>query len=563
MYKLNYQRRIQLSFLMFIFLPIVAVSTVSYVLINDSMVEKVKLSNDNFLNVMTDEINRTIDDISFSSYYVVNDTSFKSLLKKISNTERLSSFEDYETFKQIEDDLTLIASKPLNYNISMYLVNKKNFIITSASDTKTIKWNLEALLEKVNVNKPETMQWLGMFSNPYGSKGEYFIARVIQDPADKQMVSILLISISSAYFEGLVKPIQFGDVALFDADGTRITKNALPNLQNDEPDSSVLRSVIAIQKANWTLVYEASKESLTGPISRTFYTGIAIVFVFFLIFSMSSMYIAKKLYKPIQKLQRVVRQFGMGNLDVRLEVKGKDDIAELGSSLNMMLDQLQQLIYDIEQEQEEKKMMELEALFMQIRPHFLINTLNSIKCSLMLQKDHLHSGVIDSLMSLLRAYLKVNEPVSLREECELLEDYIEIMRIRNEIQISLEVDLESDTEKLMIPKLILQPLIENAIVHGLVDVADARIRVWARKGPSDIQIVIADNGIGAEEEQISTLNHLLKFDDIAQYSSYDRVGLVNVVRRLRLTFGPAANIELSHNMEGGITASIHIPVSKV
>lgn len=123
-----------------------------------------------------------------------------------------------------------------------------------------------------------------------------------------------------------------------------------------------------------------------AQISRTFYSGIGLVLLLFIVFSATSMLIAKRLHSPIMKLQRVVRQFGMGNLDVRLEVKGKDEIAELGQTLNTMLDQLQGLIHDIELEQEQKRVMELEALFMQIRPHFLINTLNSIKCSLILVK---------------------------------------------------------------------------------------------------------------------------------------------------------------------------------
>src|SRR5690606_35533183 len=129
---------------------------------------------------------------------------------------------------------------------------------------------------------------------------------------------------------------------------------------------------------------------------------------------------------------------------------------------------------------EQKRVMELEALFMQIRPHFLINTLNSIKCSLILQEDRLHSGIIDSLMSLLRAYLKVNEPATLQEECKLLGHYVDIMKIRNEIPVELKVDLVPGLEQTVIPKLILQPIIENAIVHGLMDRPDAVITVRAR-----------------------------------------------------------------------------------
>ncbi len=562
MSKLTYHRRMQLSFLLLIFLPVVAVSVISYALIKETMVEKVQLSNDNFMNVIIDEIARTIDDVSFASHFIVSDTNFRSHLKQFAGVERLNSYEDYKTFRQIEEGFSLISSKPLNNSIHMYLVNNKDFVISSGNeDLSILRRNKESLLAKVDMNQPESLQWLGVFKDQESGKGSYYIARVIHDAPNRQVLSVLLIGISTSYFDGLLKPVQFGKSAIFDAEGNQITNGVELSLEQPSSRDSGLRSEITLDKTNWTLVYEASKESLTGQISRTFFTGIIGIIILFIVFSMSSMVIAKRLYTPIQKLQRVVRQFGMGNLDMRLEVKGKDDIAELGHSLNTMLDQLQRLIYDIEQEQEQKKVMELEALFMQIRPHFLINTLNSIKCSLILQEDQLHSGVIDSLMSLLRAYLKVNEPTTLREECKLLRNYIEVMKIRNEIPLQLVVELEPGTEQLIIPKLMLQPLIENAVVHGLVDVPDACITVAARRNQQELIIEIIDNGIGVEEEQLEALNEVLKWEDTEKTSGYSRVGLINVVRRLRLTFGSSATMEIMNNPDGGAKVLIQIPAS--
>lgn len=561
MFKMTYYRRMQLSFLLFIFLPIIAVSVISFGLIKETMVEKLQLTNDNFLNVMIDEIGKTIDDVSFASHFIVNDTSFRKYLKSFADTGRIRSYDDYTNFTQIKEIFSLITSKPLNNNIRMYLVNRERFIISSSTEELTpVTQNLDMLLSKVDLNRPETLQWLGMATDRTTKKSSYYIARVIRDSSEGKYLSVLLIGISESYFEGLLKPVEFGKVALFDAEGQRIAGNAGLSPHESAAQSPKLRSEVTLDKTNWTLVYEASQEAFTGQISRTFYTGIAGVSLFFIIFSISSMFIARRLHRPIQKLQRVVRQFGTGNLDARLEVKGKDDIAELGQTLNTMLDQLQGLIHDIEQEQEQKRVMELEALFMQIRPHFLINTLNSIKCSLILQQDRLHSGIIDSLMSLLRAYLKVNEPATLQEECKLLGHYVDIMKIRNEIPLELTIDLEPGLEQTVIPKLVLQPLIENAIVHGLVDKPDAGIAVRAASGPHGITIEIEDNGCGMEEELRTELNRRLSSDGAEQYSSYKRVGLINVIQRLRLTFDPSASLTLCQNALGGTSAVLYLPV---
>lgn len=562
MLKLTYYRRIQLSFLIFIILPVLTVSVISFVLIKETMVEKLQLSNENLLNVIVKEIGKTVDDVTFASHFIVNDTSFRMYLKNFASTDRIRTYADYVNYKQIKDGFSLITSKPLNNNIRMYLINRKQFVISSAADDPTlVDGSLDHLFDRVDLNKPEALQWLGMVREPDDKNGAYYMARVIRDNAETEYVSVLLISISASYFEGVLKPVEFGKLALFDSAGSRIAGSPDLPLHASHTEASGLRSEVTLDKTDWTLVYGASKEVFTGKISRTFYVGIGGVIFFFIIFLFTSMVFAKRLHSPILKLQRVVRQFVKGNREVRLDVKGKDDIAELGSSLNGMLDQIKQLISDIEQEQEQKRVMELEALFMQIRPHFLMNTLNSIKCSLILQDDHVHSGIIDSLMSLLRAYLKVNEPTTLLEECRLLGHYVDIMKIRNEIPLELQVDLDPGMEQFVIPKLLLQPLVENAIVHGLVDHPKARIRVAAWKTEDQIRIELQDNGDGMEAEHLEKLNAQLQCSDPEQYSSYRRVGLINVVQRLRLTYGPDAAIRLSNRPEGGVTAQLWIPMS--
>jgi sensor histidine kinase YesM len=440
----------------------------------------------------------------------------------------------------------------------MYLVNRQNFVISSGTENLTgVSASVAQLMKRVDLKEPEKLQWLGMADSGLGNRS-YYIARVIFDSREKNYVSVLFVSIADSYFSKLLSPVEFGKVALFDSSGELISGNPELTLDNSESDRDV-RTFRNISKSSWKLVYEASEKEWSGQISRTFYTGLIVVIILFIVFLMTSILIAKRLHSPIHKLQRVVRQFGLGNLDVRLDVKGRDEIAELGHTLNTMLDQLQQLISDIEQEQEQKRVMELEALFMQIRPHFLINTLNSIKCSLILQQDKLHSGIIDSLMSLLRAYLKVNEPTTLEEECKLLIHYVDIMKIRSEIPLKLDIDLEPETKGLIVPKLILQPLVENAIVHGFVDQPSPTIRVSSCQAAGGVMIEIEDNGSGIEEESLGRLNRRLMFDD-NEDGSYQRVGLINVVQRLRLTFGEEATMTISNLQQGGTLVSLYLPL---
>ena len=164
-------------------------------------------------------------------------------------------------------------------------------------------------------------------------------------------------------------------------------------------------------------------------------------------------------------------------------------------------------------------------------------------------------------MSLLRAYLKVNEPATLREECKLLGHYVDIMKIRNEIPLHLEVDLDPETEGLILPKLILQPIVENAIVHGLVDHQTPRIEIRSRSNPDGIRIEIINNGFGADEDMLLCLNRRLERPSGEQDGAYERVGLMNVIQRLRLTFGQEASLTLANLPQGGMSVSLYLPQS--
>ncbi|MGO4108275.1 histidine kinase [Paenibacillus sp. YAF4_2] len=560
MTRLTYYRRIQLSFLLFIIFPILAVSILSYTLLKQNMIEKFQISNSSMLNVIVGEIDRTIDDVTFASHYIVNDAELRASLNLFADTSRLNTYTDYTRFVRIKDSFSLITSKPLNNSIHMYLVNRADFILSPDSENlAAINSKLKPLLNNVNAAKPTVLQWLGLLQDSSDDEGTYYIARVIGDGGSKPYTAVLLVGIEASYFKELLAKVEFGQIALFDGAGKRIAGSGEVKLQTGASPNSVFRQQLTLDKSDWKLAYETTEDSLIGQISRAFYTGIGLVLVFTLLFSVISLFFAKKLHSPIQKLQRVARQFALGNRDMRLEVKGKDDIAELGHSFNQMLDEIEVLITNIEQEQEQKRVMELEALFMQIRPHFLINTLNSIKCSLILSKDHMHSGIIDSLMNLLRAYLKVNTPSSLAEECRLLGYYVDIMKVRSEMPLTFEAELDPELRSFVVPKLVLQPLVENAIVHGLDDKDELSIILRARQEHGRLFIEIEDDGSGMDAGQLALLNRQLTASDSEEYASYERVGLRNVIQRLKLTYG-FAEMELRSNAKGGITVFLVLPI---
>ncbi|WP_374015982.1 histidine kinase [Paenibacillus thiaminolyticus] len=571
MFNLTYYKRMLLSFMLFIIVPMVAVSVQSFYLIKESMLDKLHATNENMLNVIGAEFSKTIDDATFASHYIVNDAGFKTSLRQFADVKQLNSFADYENFSQIKAVFSLINSKTLNRQTHMYLINLQQFIIPSVDDEPAkLLPHLPELYSKINFQQPERLQWLGLLEDEGESK--YYIARVIYDHVSKRYMAVLLIGIEQSYFENSLKSVKSWDVALLDDNGDRIAGSAQLLASDTNKADDRMRSEVVLSKNGWKLVYEMSNNTFIGIISRTLYIGLAEVMLFVIIFSLCALLISKRLHRPIVQLQQVARQFGNGKLDVRLQVKGKDELAAVSKTINLMLDRLQQSIYEMEQQQEQRRVMELEALFMQIRPHFLLNTLNSIKCSLMLQDDRLHSGMIDSLMSLLRAYMKFNELATLQEECELMAHYIDIMQMRSDIPIQLQVDVEPQLQLLKFPKLLLQPIVENAIIHGFVDTdvdiegndtrrQQSQIWISVYHGSDTIVIEVADNGSGMDESMLHRLNESVLRCSNEPDPSYKRVGLVNVAQRLKLSFGSEATLSFAHNRYGGITARMQIPVT--
>ncbi|NOU93907.1 HAMP domain-containing protein [Paenibacillus sp. LMG 31456] len=563
LFRFTYYRRIQISFLVLILLPTIMVAFLNYSMTNRQVKEKLMLSNDNVLAVMTKDISKMIDDLTFASHFFVQDANVRNTLRTFSNVKRIENGSHLEQYLLIKDFFSLVVAKTMNNEIFMYLVNDAGFIVQAYDMYPTpeqVMKQWESVKSRVNESEPKQIQWLGMVQS--GNVKTYYLSRVIRDPSDNKLLGTLYIGLPEIYFGKMFQQVSIEHLALFDADGQRIAGAVDIPYERTSGVSRNIRNEALIKKAGWKLVYETPESELTGELSKTFYLSLLLMLPFFLLFSIISIVVAKRLHYPILRLQRSIKQFGKGNRTITFPEEGKDEIAELGKTLNGMVEQINKLIIDIEQEQEQKRVLELQALYAQIRPHFLLNTLNSIKCNLSLSDDQVHTRLIESLMSLLRAYMKMAEPLSLRSECKLLGDYVEIMKMRNDLSLNSEIRVAPECAELEIPKLLLQPIVENAFIHGFADSGESHphILIVAEQIGNQVEIQISDNGVGISTNIREELNVMLEAGSTEEHESYKRIGLLNVLQRMRLTFGPEAAIHLLANDDGGTTVCVSIPI---
>ncbi len=247
-----------------------------------------------------------------------------------------------------------------------------------------------------------------------------------------------------------------------------------------------------------------------------------------------SILISKKINKPIARLLYSIENISNGDFTRDPKIEGNDEIGTIGKCVNKMSSQIYTLLDTRVEIEKEKKDLEIKMLQAQINPHFLYNTLDSIRWIAMIQKNSGIVQVVTSLSSLLKNMAKgFNEKVTLEKELEFLNDYVIIEKIRYVELFDIDIQISDPTlYKAKIIKLTLQPIVENAIFNGIEPSGHTGvIKISAYTDNSTLYISIYDNGVGISSENLNTL---LSKTERVKSSTMSGIGLPNVDRRFKL-----------------------------
>lgn len=285
---------------------------------------------------------------------------------------------------------------------------------------------------------------------------------------------------------------------------------------------------------------------------------IMLVAVCVLIASVLLLILSRLITKPLAKLSEGMKQVQSSNFEVRLENDRSDEIGELTDSFNFMVGQIRTLINRVYREQLAQKSAEMEALQAQINPHFLYNSLDSINWMLIERGEMEISSVVVALGKLMQYSMDTRKSlVPLREEYRNARDYLVVQHNRLEDQLDYQLELEPGLEEFHIPKLILQPLIENAIKHGVLEsMHRCLVTVRTCRQGDQICITVSDSGAGMNEERLQAYRQLLSGKQEAQ----NNIGIRNVARRLQLHFNEQCEFHVESTPGDGTSVSLLLPV---
>lgn len=291
-----------------------------------------------------------------------------------------------------------------------------------------------------------------------------------------------------------------------------------------------------------------------NQIQKYFVIGGTVYGVMIIVFMM---FFAFRYTEPMLHLMGVIKRVEQGDLAVRADIHTNDEIGQLGTSLNQMIYEMQELISRLIREEQSKKELELEALHAQINPHFLYNTLNTIKWMAKIQGNKSVSSAVTALIKLLRISTNLGkDKITLREEIDYVQNYVVIQKLRFNEAIHIHFDIDENCLDLMIPKLILQPIVENSIIYGVAEEgAEVTIQIRAFREDAVLRIVITDDGPGISHEIVSHI-----FRSPADENKFSTVGLNNVNQRIKLYCGEEYGLVIETAPGSGTTVSASLGI---
>lgn len=289
-----------------------------------------------------------------------------------------------------------------------------------------------------------------------------------------------------------------------------------------------------------------------------------IVMVFFIIvMALFVDRITRHMLKQFYVILHSIREVKNGNLDVKIENCGKDEMGELGTQINEMMFNIKELMEDNLKREILVKNSEIKALQNQINAHFIYNVLESIKMMAEINEEYEISDSITSLGKLLRYSMKwVSGNVIVEEELEYIKNYMALINLRFDYEIYLSLNIPDLILKQEIPKMSLQPIIENAIYHGIEQMAeDTNIYIKGFLEEQDCIIEITDMGKGMSEEDVENLYKKIAGEIDSQGGSGNGIGLKNVQDRMHIAFGEKYGIEIASKLGCYTKIIVRIPIT--
>ena len=529
---------------------------------------------------VNNDIDSYINYMENLSFIVANNTDVRDYLfaenlteqRKNQLQERITAL--FENVKDTRGDITNIAVIPQTREP---LINNGVERLNPYVDVKELSWYQEALKARGEAAISS--------SHVQNAVQEHYdwvvtLSRYISNRVTPEIGCVFFVDLNYNAIQDLCERISLGNkgyIYILDQSGAIVyhpqqqliysgmKQELLSEVMETEESSFLtedgkLYTISRSEATGWTVVgVSYVSELMAGADSARLVYALTALVLFAAALALAFL-LSREITKPIQRLQGSMKEVERGNFDnAAIQVWDDNEIGSLSRSFNIMTEEIQKLMKQSEREQRAKRKYELRVLQSQISPHFLYNTLDSIIWMAEWGKNQEVVTMTSSLARLLRRTISnEQELVTIAEEIDCTEAYLTIQKMRYKDKLEYEIELEDGIGREKIVKLVLQPLVENAIYHG-IKYKEGRGLIQIRVFCQDDCIVlqVEDDGKGMDEE---TLAHI--FEQHIRDTRSNGVGVNNVNERIRLFYGAGDGLSFKSEPEKGTTATIRIPLGK-
>ncbi|AGF58448.1 cache domain-containing sensor histidine kinase [Clostridium saccharoperbutylacetonicum] len=581
--KTYFMNRSISSKLIFYFFGVILIVTMMITILGN-------LSYRNSINFSQNEnTNQIIKQINYNIESYVNNT--ENIMNYMSTDPRILKFLSDNKLKNdnLEDEAykSIYSFVKFNPKIAGIMVVNNNGgyisdVMNKVSRQSLIneEWYLKAYNEPDKIHlftKPTGRNIDNIFR--YSADEVFSVSKAVVDSSSKKINGVILIDVKLDVIKDIIensKPGTAGFIYIMDSNKEIVytpVNNVVYRIKNEWIDK--INNEIIIKNINgenyqltkikseytgWeTIGVFPESESLRVIEDIKYYSAIVAVLAL-IIAQILVIIFTRSIVNPIKKLKKLMKKAQEGDLTVTFNAKYNDEIGELGGSFNTMVKEISNLINLVQVEEKKKRIAEMNVLQAQIKPHFMYNTLDTIRWMAEEHNEEDIIEIIEAFTNLLRISLsKGKEIISVNEELSHIKSYLTIQKIRYEDKLDYEIQVDDNMLEYKLIKLILQPLVENAIYHGIKEKrGSGRILIKGEIKENTLIFAISDNGKGMEEELLNKINYMLRNGN--EKKNEIGYGIFNVNERIKIIYGDEYGLQYESIYGEGTTVLLKHPI---
>jgi len=528
------------------------------------IVEQFSISLDNYMGLMRNKMEILADS-----------PTIQEELNTHQDKEDIKNDSFYSRNKRIRRIMLQIYSSVTMNDVEIYGINETNHYLSLWSKKYEIP-DKDILFENANLSKGRSV-----LVNNINDADTIQMIKMVKDLQTYKPIGYIRFGLKRNYIEKMAKNINFGSdggVVIFDENLSKISgiahdsvlskllkeKPSIGNFSYSEGKNEYTAVHIHSDSTGWTTVGVIPLRYINKDLAGIQYLTVIIIVLTIIIGVAVSVIIAQSLILPLENTVNALEKFSRGDFAVRLKENRCDEIGKLNRIFNKAIKEINELMQKVTQSEILNKEMEFKTLQSQMNPHFLYNTLDTINWLAFKEKQTEICNLVAAISSLIRASISNKKSIiTIEQELDYVKNYIYIQHIRYKDRFDIIYDIDESLLKQAVPKLIIQPIVENAIIHGIENSKNKNLLYISVKRENEcIIIIVKDTGIGMTDEKVSELLKEPLNAEGDEQKAHTNLGLYAVHKRIQLMYGDLYGLTVQSQAGEGTTVTLHIPFTK-